>query len=118
MEKYQPIFYEVQLRLQSHKKIKLNLYEIALKKLALKKGFSFCSIKLPIGIQKFNVLRSPHVNKKAKEHYQLHLYRRLLIVSNIKKEDLENFVFFEKFHQSFTEDIAMKISSVISLKCD
>ena len=35
-------------------------------------------IPLPTRINKFTVLRSPHVNKKAREQFQLSSYKRLL----------------------------------------
>ena len=35
-------------------------------------------IPLPTKIEKFTVLRSPHVNKKAREQFQLCTYKRLI----------------------------------------
>jgi len=35
-------------------------------------------IPLPTKIEKFTVLRSPHVNKKAREQFQLFTYKRLI----------------------------------------
>ena len=35
-------------------------------------------IPLPTKIEKFTVLRSPHVNKKAREQFQLCSYKRLI----------------------------------------
>ena len=35
-------------------------------------------VPLPTRIQRFDVLRSPHVNKKAREQFQLHTHKRLL----------------------------------------
>jgi small subunit ribosomal protein S10 len=35
-------------------------------------------IPLPTKIEKFTVLRSPHVNKKAREQFQVCAYKRLL----------------------------------------
>ena len=35
-------------------------------------------IPLPTKIEKFTVLRSPHVNKKAREQFELCAYKRLL----------------------------------------
>ena len=43
-------------------------------------------IPLPTDIEKFTVLRSPHVNKKAREQFQLCTYKRLIdIYSNSAK---------------------------------
>jgi len=106
MENYKPIYYEVRLRLQSYNKLKLELYEMALRDLALKKGFAFCSIKLPVVVRKYNVLRSPHVNKKSKEHYQHRLSRRLLVLADVK---YENFEVIENFHKFFDDEVAIKV---------
>ncbi|PWK21842.1 SSU ribosomal protein S10P [Arcicella aurantiaca] len=35
-------------------------------------------IPLPTKVEKFTVLRSPHVNKKAREQFQLCTYKRLI----------------------------------------
>ena len=35
-------------------------------------------VPLPTRIQKFCVLRSPHIDKKSREQFQLYSYRRLL----------------------------------------
>ena len=37
-------------------------------------------IPLPTKIEKFTVLRSPHVNKKAREQFQLCTYKRLIVI--------------------------------------
>lgn len=43
-------------------------------------------IPLPTDIERFTVLRSPHVNKKAREQFQLCTYKRLVdIYSNSAK---------------------------------
>ncbi len=43
-------------------------------------------IPLPTDIERFTVLRSPHVNKKAREQFQLCTYKRLIdIYSNSAK---------------------------------
>ena len=41
----------------------------------------YCSIiKLPIKIQKFTLLRSPHVNKKAREQFEIRTHKRLIVL--------------------------------------
>jgi len=47
-----------------------------------------CSIiKLPIKIQKFTLLSSPHVNKKSREQVEIRTYKRLLVLS-VKNKDI------------------------------
>jgi len=34
--------------------------------------------KIPVNIQKFTILRSPHVNKKAREQFEIRTYSRMI----------------------------------------
>lgn len=38
-------------------------------------------ILLPVRIEKFTVNRSPHVNKKSREQFEIRTYKRLIIIS-------------------------------------
>ena len=38
-------------------------------------------IPLPVKIKKYTVLRSPHVNKKSREQFEIRCYKRLLEIS-------------------------------------
>lgn len=107
MENFVVSYSEVRFRLHSYNKKRLNFYEVALKNLALSRNFAFSSIKLPIVSKKFSVLRSPHVNKKAKEHYEYRLLSRLVILKNVKISDFD---FLENFNKFFNNEIAIKVS--------
>jgi len=48
---------------------------------------------LPTKRKRFALIRSPHVNKKSKEHFQFVKYRRLFIISFTEKQLYE---FLEK----------------------
>jgi len=37
-----------------------------------------CPITLPIKINRYTVLRSPHVDKKSREQFEIRTYKRLL----------------------------------------
>ena len=39
-------------------------------------------IPLPTKIQKFTVLRSPHVNKKSREQFEMRIHKRLIDIHN------------------------------------
>ena len=52
------------------------------------KNFKYSFITLPSKKKKFTILKSPFVNKKAKEHYGLFCSTRLLILPNINKSIL------------------------------
>ena len=46
---------------------------------------------LPKTKKRFVLLKSPHVNKKSKEHFQIITYRRLYY-ANFSKKSLKNFL--------------------------
>jgi ribosomal protein S10 len=48
-------------------------------------------IVLPKKRKRFTLIRSPHVNKKSKEHFQILKYRRLYKVS-FSESELQNFL--------------------------
>ncbi|WP_130616890.1 30S ribosomal protein S10 [endosymbiont of Sipalinus gigas] len=46
-------------------------------------------IPLPTKIEKFIVLTSPHVNKDAREHYELRTYKRLIDIIQHTEKTIE-----------------------------
>ena len=46
-------------------------------------------IPLPTEINKFTVLRSPHVNKKSREQFQLSSYKRLLDIYSTSSKTID-----------------------------
>lgn len=46
-------------------------------------------IPLPTNKEKFTVLRSPHVNKKAREQFQLCTYKRLIDIYTTSQKTVE-----------------------------
>lgn len=46
-------------------------------------------IPLPTRIEKFTVLRSPHIDKKSREQFECRTHKRLLEISNPSVETLE-----------------------------
>lgn len=109
-------FLEVRIRLQSYNNKKLDMFEKIYKKIIQKKGLTFYSIKLPVLRQRITVLRSPHVNKKSKDQYELALSQRCLILkdSSEKKIIIEDLKELEAFQKFFGDEIRVKISSTFS----
>lgn len=67
------------LKLKSLNKLSL-LYYIKLVKVLLDKyKIKYSSITFPNKYKKVTFLKSPHVNKKAQEHFQLKIYNHLFI---------------------------------------
>ena len=55
-----------------------------------KAGAKVCGpIPLPTRINKFTVLRSPHVNKKAREQFQLSSHKRLLDIYSSSSKTID-----------------------------
>ena len=46
-------------------------------------------IPLPTRIQRFCVLRSPHVDKRSREHFEMRIHNRLIDISDYNNETIE-----------------------------
>ena len=44
---------------------------------------------MPTNIHKFCVLRSPHVDKRSREHFEMRIYKRLMDISNYNNETID-----------------------------
>jgi len=70
--------FEVRIRLRSFNVPSLEILKQKLKKFADSREMDCLSINLPVKKKKITVLKSPHVNKKAREQFELCSYKRLL----------------------------------------
>jgi len=71
---------EIRIRLQSYKLTSLNRITEKLKRIALDSNLSYSSINLPVKKERITLLKSPHVNKKAKDQYEICCLNRLVIL--------------------------------------
>jgi small subunit ribosomal protein S10 len=46
-------------------------------------------VSLPIKIKRFCVLRSPHIDKDSREHFELRLYKRFIDINTISPSILD-----------------------------
>jgi small subunit ribosomal protein S10 len=46
-------------------------------------------ISLPLKIKRFCVLRSPHVNKDSREHFEIRTYKKFIDLKNVSTNSLE-----------------------------
>ena len=46
-------------------------------------------VPLPTRIRKYTVLRSPHVNKKSREQFEMRIHKRLIDISEPSKDTIE-----------------------------
>jgi len=48
-----------------------------------------CTIPLPTGINKFTVLRSPHVDKKSREQFEVRTHKRVIDILEPKQQTID-----------------------------
>jgi ribosomal protein S10 len=70
----------------------------------------FKSIRLPKKIQKFTVLRSPHVNKKSREQFETRLYKRVFILTSSRSSIIRTLL--KKIQNKLPTNIIMKLTFV------
>ncbi len=46
-------------------------------------------IPLPTKIQRFCVLRSPHVDKRSREHFEIRTHKRLILITQYNDETIQ-----------------------------
>ena len=66
--------------------------------LPLKKYFKFFSVAIPKKVKKFVLIKSPHVNKKSKEHFQISTYQRLFYLTcHLSDKNVESNPYLKEF---------------------
>lgn len=84
------------LFIKSSSKKSLDLYTFFLKTLFKKTKLSHSTFHLPYNIKKCALLKSPHVYKKAKEHFELRTYSAIISFLTLPKADLIRFLLSNK----------------------
>lgn len=46
-------------------------------------------VPLPTSVHRFCVLRSPHVDKRSREHFEMRIHKRLIDISEYNNETIE-----------------------------
>jgi len=72
------IIKKTQIIIISNNQKYINYYEVFLKKIFLKFFLKYKVSKLPIVTNKITLLTSPHVNKKAQEHFCSKKYKTII----------------------------------------
>lgn len=77
----------VKLKLKSLDRVSLDIYSLYLKKILSTLNFanSFCN--LPKKRKFVTLLKSPHVNKSAREQFSMHTYTRIITIKNVKNSN-------------------------------
>jgi small subunit ribosomal protein S10 len=98
--------FEIRIRLQSYNLVSLNFLKKKLKLFALNYDLKCSSINLPVEKKKITVLKSPHVNKKARDQYEISLLNRLIILKGCHQP---NWKLYTKLQKIESEDVSMKL---------
>lgn len=78
----------VKLRSFDHRLIDQSTYEIV--QTAKRTGATVSGpIPLPTKIERFTILRSPHVNKKSREQFEMRTHKRLIDILNTNEDTVE-----------------------------
>lgn len=92
----------IKILLKSYNLDLLNLYSYLFQKNSKSINFSF---KLPIKKRKITLLKSPHVYKKAKTHYQESVYSVVICIN----KDLYNQFLFKRLITDIPQSIFVKV---------
>jgi small subunit ribosomal protein S10 len=81
---------KIRIRLKSfdHRLLDQSVKDIVVK--AKRTGANVAGpIPLPTRIHRFCVLRSPHVDKKSREHFEMRIHKRMIDISEYNNETIE-----------------------------
>ena len=105
MNKKRVFPFEIRIRLQSYNLVSLNLIKKKLTLFGLNYHLKCSSINLPVEKKKFTILKSPHVNKKARDQYEILILNRLIILKGSNCPDRD---FFTRLQKLESEDVSIK----------
>ena len=85
----------LQLNIRSTNK-KINIYLIFLLSILKKLNIKYKYIKIPLLSKKITLLKSPHVNKKAREQFELKIFKQTIIIYSHLKLKILKFLILNK----------------------
>lgn len=104
------------LFIKSSSKKSLDLYTFFLKTLFKKTKVSHSIFNLPYKIKRCTLLKSPHVYKKAKEHFELRTYSAIVSFFTLPKADSIRFLLSNKPKSINTKLLFSNIKKIESKK--
>ena len=75
-----------QLKIQSVNKKALNLYLQSLQMLFKNLKFNYTYFNLPLKKKRITLLKSPHVNKTAREQFEIKNYKSIITLLNLQAD--------------------------------
>ncbi len=86
-----------QLKLVGSNKETMKLYSTFLNSIFTKLNFNFSQVGLPTKFKRMTLLKSPHVNKKAKHNFEIRFYKQLFTVKEgVVNTDCMKFLLLNK----------------------
>jgi small subunit ribosomal protein S10 len=86
----------VQINLKSLNKESLHLYKTFLIKILEKISIDYKTFDLPTKRKRITLLKSPHVNKSAREQFELKAYKSVIYISNKISSEKIKFIIINK----------------------
>ena len=83
----------IQLSVKSVNSQILSFYKTFLKKVLLNLNVKYSMIGMPTKIKRITLLKSPHVNKSAREQFEMKTYKTAIDIHNIKVSSLKYIIF-------------------------
>lgn len=106
MNKKDVSLFEIRIRLQSYNLTSLKYLKKKLKFMALDFNLGYSSISLPVKKKKITLLKSPHVNKKARDQYEISKLNRLIVLKGL----CPNSDFYTRLQKIEIEDVSIKLT--------
>ena len=105
MDEKKPVF-EIRVRLKSFSALELLVLKKKFKMFALNYGLLYSSINPPIVKKKITVLKSPHVNKKARDQFEVTVLNCLIILKGFAL-DID---YFQKLLEIKSDEVLTKLT--------
>ena len=86
----------IKLTFKSLNKESINLYTLFLTKILEKNRIKHTNFSFPITKKRITLLKSPHVNKSAREQFEIKYYKKMLIIKNPIESDFIKFLILNK----------------------
>lgn len=97
---------KIYIRFQTYDKNSLKNFKDKVQRLSLVQNMDFSFINLPVQKKSLSVLKSPHVNKKAKDHFEFRFYNGLVVLKSVGLNDR----FLQEIKTFFNNKLLLKIS--------
>jgi ribosomal protein S10 len=85
-----------QFKIKSVNKESLDLYQIFLKNIFQKLQINYSLYNLPTKKKRITLLKSPHVNKTAREQFEIKNYRAVIQLNTLLKPTILKFILLNK----------------------